>query len=108
MKRKTRNALLAGAVVVGVAGVGTATGAASGADTDTPINGSALTEASRAALAHTGGGTVTDTEQGDEDSYYEVEVTLADGSQTDVQLDERFQVVAAAADHEESGDTDAD
>ena len=45
-------------------------------------------KASQAALAFTGGGTVTGTEVGDEESLYEVEVTLADGSQTDVQLDE--------------------
>jgi len=36
---------------------------------------------------------VTDTEVGDEDSYYEVEVTLGDGSQVDVQLDKAFKVV---------------
>ena len=30
----------------------------------------------------TGGGTVTGTEVGDEESYYQVEVTLADGSGT--------------------------
>ena len=40
----------------------------------------------------TGGGTVTGSEVGDEESYYEVEVTKADGSQVDVQLDENFVV----------------
>jgi len=57
------------------------------------ITGDALAKASEAALAHTGGGTVTETEQGDEESFYEVEVTLADGSQVDVQLDQNFNVV---------------
>ena len=57
------------------------------------ITGDALTKASEAALAHTGSGRVTDTEQGDEESFYEVEVTLADGSQVDVQLEESFNVV---------------
>jgi len=47
------------------------------------------------------GGKVTETEVGDEDSYYEVEVTDADGSQTDVQLDRGFNVVSSKADHED-------
>ena len=67
--------------------------------------GEALEKASAAALAHTGGGKVTETEQGDEDSYYEVEVTLPDGSQVDVQLDRDFNVVGDEADND-SGDDD--
>ena len=51
-----------------------------------------------AALEHTGEGRVTDTEVGDEESYYEVEVTLDDGTQVDVQLDEQFDVVGDEAD----------
>ncbi|MGH9152061.1 MAG: PepSY domain-containing protein, partial [Acidimicrobiales bacterium] len=58
-----------------------------------------------AALAHTGGGRVTETEVGDEDSYYEVEVTLDDGSQVDVQLDEGLTVVGSKAD-DDTGDDD--
>ena len=60
--------------------------------------GSDLDKASAAALQHTGGGQVSDTEVGDEESYYEVEVTLDDGSQVDVQLDRSFQVVGDEAD----------
>jgi hypothetical protein len=45
---------------------------------------------------------VTDTEVGDEESYYEVEVTRDDGSQVDVQLDRDFNVVAD--EDEERGD----
>ena len=41
---------------------------------------------------------MTETEEGDEDSYYEVEVTLDDGSQVDVQLDRDFNVVGREAD----------
>jgi uncharacterized membrane protein YkoI len=67
---------------------------------DRPIGGSDLDKASAAALEHTGGGQVTDTEVGDEESYYEVEVTLDDGSQVDVQLDRSFQVVGDEADEE--------
>jgi hypothetical protein len=42
-------------------------------------------------------------EVGDEESYYEVEVTLDDGSQTDVQLDRGFNVVG---DETDSGSED--
>ena len=63
-----------------------------------PITGAALDQATAAALAHTGGGRVTETEVGDEESLYEVEVTLADGSQVDVQLDESFEVVGSEDD----------
>ncbi|MFN0008205.1 MAG: hypothetical protein ACKVXR_09880 [Planctomycetota bacterium] len=69
-------------------------------ETETPITGDALTRASEAALAHTGGGRVTGTEVGDEESYYEIEVTLDDGRQVDVQLDETFHVVGSEADDE--------
>ncbi|HEY8000791.1 MAG: PepSY domain-containing protein [Vicinamibacteria bacterium] len=67
---------------------------------DQAITGSALDQASAAALAHTGGGQVTGTEVGDEQSYYEVEVTRDDGSQVDVQLDRAFHVVSSEADSE--------
>ena len=62
-------------------------------DRDIPITGPALEQASAAALAHLGEGRVTETEIEDEESYYEVEVTLDNGSQVDVQLDEAYNVV---------------
>ena len=68
---------------------------------DKAITGAALDRAGQAALKKTGGGKVTETEQGDEDSYYEVEVTKADGSQVDVQLDKAFNVVGSKVDHED-------
>jgi uncharacterized membrane protein YkoI len=71
---------------------------------DAPITGAAVQKASSTALASTGGGRVTGTEVGDEESYYEVEVTLDDGSQVDVQLDRSFNVVSSSADRESSGD----
>lgn len=66
---------------------------------DTPITDQdALTTASEKALAwleaeHGVTGTVTDTEVGDEESYYEIEVTVEDGRHVDVQLTEDFEVV---------------
>ncbi len=96
-------ATIAAAAVLGI--VGSAALAQSGGfDSDTPITGPALDEASRAALDHLGEGRVTQTEVGDEDSYYEVEVTLDDGSEVDVQLDREFRVVGAEDDG--TGDRD--
>jgi hypothetical protein len=37
---------------------------------------------------------------GDEESYYQVEVTRADGSQVDVQLDRGFNLVGQSSDQE--------
>ncbi|MGH2827456.1 MAG: hypothetical protein ACRDKF_10845 [Actinomycetota bacterium] len=106
MQRKTK--WVAGAAIaIAVIGGGTGVGIASGGDDDeAPISGSALERASEAALAHTGGGEVTGTEVGDEESYYEVEVTLDDGSQLDVQLDKSFEVVGDEADDDGAGADD--
>jgi uncharacterized membrane protein YkoI len=102
MKRSTK--VIAGtafaAALAGGAGVAAAAG---GSDDpaegpDSAISGDALQKAGAAALAETGGGRVTGTEVGDEESYYEVEVTRADGSRVDVQLDESFAVVGSDAD----------
>jgi uncharacterized membrane protein YkoI len=71
-----------------------------GGDNSHAITGKALEDASAAALKATGGGRVTETEVGDEESYYQVEVTKADGGQVDVQLDRDFNVVGQAGDNE--------
>ncbi len=84
---------LVGSAAVGAAGVAVAGGAGDDDASDTPISASDIQRASDAALAHTGGGRVTETEVGDEESLYEVEVTLDNGDQVDVQLDENFAVV---------------
>ena len=91
----------AGVAAVAIAIAGTAAASQYGDDDEQPLTGDALTRATEAALAHTGGGTVTETEVGDEDSYYEVEVTLDSGKQVDVQLDESFAVVGAEDDIED-------
>jgi hypothetical protein len=101
-----RSKWLVGGAVAAVALIG-ATGLAAsgfGDDSEEPITGEALERASAAALAHTGGGRVSDTEQGDEDSFYEVEVTLDDGSQVDVQLDKDFNVVGSEEEQEPDDD----
>ena len=103
MEHRTRFAIVATSVVgVAAIGGGVALAAAGGDDdeTQTPITGTELDRASAAALEHTGQGRVTETEKGDEESLYEVEVTLDDGSQVDVHLDRSFNVVDESADHE--------
>ena len=94
------------ALTLAIVGGGAGAVVATGGDNQQPITGQALDRASKAALDHTGGGRVTETEVGDEDSYYEVEVTLDDGSQVDVQLDEGFNVVGQEADNVGAGDQD--
>jgi uncharacterized membrane protein YkoI len=99
MKRTT---IITLGAVGALAGAGTAFAATSSGDddaTDRPISGSALVRAKAAALAEEPG-TVTETEVGDEESYYEVEVTRPDSSQADVQLDRDFDVVSSSADDE--------
>jgi hypothetical protein len=99
MKRTTKLLLGGGAVAAVAIGSGVTFAVAGGGDdSEAPITGDALTRASEAALAETGGGRVTETEVGDEESYYEVEVTLDDGTQIDVQLDQRFNVVGGETD----------
>ena len=107
MTKRTK-ILISGAAVAALAagGAGVALGTGGDDDTEKPISGGALDEASAAALAHTAGGEVTETETGDEETYYEVEVTLPDGSQTDVQLDRSFNVVGDEADDGEEDETD--
>ena len=92
--------LIAGGAVAAIAlgGAAVAVAVTGGDDTEAPITGSALERATAAALEHLGQGRVTDTEVGDEESYYEVEVTLDDGTQIDVQLDRDFHVVGDEAD----------
>ncbi len=111
--RKKLIGIVAALAVLGIIGGGVAVATGVADDTDEPITGEAYDLATKAALEHTGGGRVTETEVGDEDSYYEVEVTLDDGRQIDVQLDEKFNVVGDEIDDEtedegENEDDDSD
>ena len=99
------------AATLAAASIGTGIAAATGGDDgpeddhpDTAITGADLDRAEAAALDHTGEGTVTDTEVGDEESLYEVEVTLDDGTHVDVQLDENFAVVSSESDGTQDDD----
>ena len=108
---RTTKKVLTGAATAALVlgGIGVAAASAAGDDdaVEKSITGDALRKASEAALAHTGGGEVSDTEVGDEEGYYEVEVTLDDGTSTDVHLDRGFNVIGTesdGADEDDAGD----
>jgi hypothetical protein len=89
-------------VAIGAISTGFAIAAADGGED--PLTGTDLEKATRAALAHTGGGTVTETETGDDGAAYGVEVRLDNGTQVEVNLDENFQVIGQEADDDGAGD----
>jgi len=110
MTDKLRGLRIAIAAVVALAAGGVAIAGAmggerddgEGAQADRPITGEALARARAAAREAVGGGRVTATEAGDEETAYEVEVTRPDGRRVDVQLDRGFAVVGT--EEEPAGD----
>jgi hypothetical protein len=93
--------LVLGAVALVAVTVGVAAPAVG--DDDTPLSGATLERAGQAALEHTGGGTVVDSETGDDGAAYGVEIRLADGSQVEVSLDSDFNVIGQEND-DDSGE----
>lgn len=91
--------LVLGLVVI-LALVGTGGAYVTGAfgDDDLPITGPALAECTAAALAANPGGTVTETELGDDGAAYGVEIRLPDGSEIEVHLNGDCQVTGQEAD----------
>jgi hypothetical protein len=104
MSKRTKIIAIGTSLALAAGGAGVAVAAGGSEDQaegpDVAITGSTLDKAEAAALDATGEGQVTGTETGDEESYYEVEVTLDDGSQVDVQLDRDLNVVDQMADSE--------
>ena len=128
MNDKLKRGLLAGGMIAALAGGGAAIAGASGGGQDPaaqpasqaadesaaesggddqtgrddgagqPITGSEFQRASAVALDAAGGGKVTGSEKHDEEGYYEIEVTRADGSQVDVHLDKSLNVLDVSAD----------
>ncbi len=94
----------AAAVVIG-AGALSGIAAANGGDDDQPLTGATRDKAVAAAQQHAGGGTVTETEVGDDGAAYEVELRMPDGSQIEVNLNEDFSVVGSEPD--DDGATDS-
>ena len=101
MRRRTRWIATAGLAVAMAGGVAAA---AAGGDSDQELTGATRDRAVAAALAATGGGTVLETEAGDDGAAYGVEVRLADGRQVEVNLDESFRVVGQEADEDKPGE----
>jgi hypothetical protein len=97
-------AAVVAALLLAGAGVAYATG--SGEGSSAQAGGANIEKAKSAALGRVNGN-VTDTEIGDEEGYYEVEITRDDGSQVDVHLDKNFNVLSTPADHEGHENEDA-
>jgi hypothetical protein len=94
-------ALLAAAAVGLLLLVGAGAAYATGSDSsEQQASGPGIEKAKSIALEQTNGGRVTGTEIGDEEGYYEIEVTREDGSQVDVHLDRDFNVLSTPADQE--------
>jgi len=102
----TRKIAVIAALVLVVGAVSAGFAIAAGGGDDKPLTGSSLDKATAAALAHTGGGTVTETEVGDDGAAYGVEVRLADGRQVEVNLDANFNVIGAENDDDGANDKD--
>jgi hypothetical protein len=102
MRRRTIviAASVAATAALAVGGVAWAT---SGGD-EAPLSGDAKAKAVEAALAHVGGGTVLETEAGDDGAAYGVEIRLADGRVVEVQLDEGFAATGSESDDDTNGE----
>jgi uncharacterized membrane protein YkoI len=100
MKRNTRiiTASIATAVVVVGAGAAYAVAATDGETVDSDD----MQRASEAALAETGGGTITEIEH--DDGGYDVEVRLEDGTEVDVDLAGDFTVRSTETDESDEPD----
>lgn len=109
MSGNKRPWIIVGVVIaLAVAGGGTGIVVATGGDDDEPLTGTALEKATEAALAHTGGGTVIETEVGDDGAAYGVEVRLDNGRVVEVNLDESFNVIGDEPDDDGAGEEDGD
>jgi len=104
MTRRRLALVAAAATLIAVAVTGFAV-AAGGGD-EQPLTGTTLERASAAAIEHTGGGRVIETETGDDGAAYGVEIRLASGRVVEVLLDDRFAVIGSATDDDGSNDTE--
>ena len=99
-----------GGTVLALTVVGVGAGiAVAGDGAEQQLTGTALERATAAALEHTGGGSVVETEVGDDGAAYGVEVRFDDGSQVEVNLDADFAVIGQEADEDspsEGSDSD--
>jgi uncharacterized membrane protein YkoI len=92
--------------LVAIGALSTGIAIAAGGDDDRPLTGSTLENANVAALEHTGGGTVIETEVGDDGAAYGIEVRRDDGSVVELSLDESFRVIGDETDDDGADDRD--
>lgn len=98
MGRKVLLITGAAAAAAAITGASIATASTTPAD-DQPLTGNALQQASDAAIARTGPGTVVSAEtENDPNTPYEVNVQLDNGNRVEVELDGSFQVVSEGQD----------
>ena len=97
----SRSKIIIGVVAaLSLLGIGTGVVLAASGDDDKPLHGSAREQATEAALDYVGGGTVIETEIGDDGAAYGVEIQTEAGKVVEVNLDENFHVIGAeSADH---------
>lgn len=105
MQRKTKWWLAGGVVAIALIAGGTSIGLAASRD-DKPLTGSTRDKAVANALDETRGGTVTETEVGDDGTAYSVEIRLQDGREVEVNLDRDFKVIGQEGDDDGSRDND--
>jgi uncharacterized membrane protein YkoI len=104
VKKKTVIIGSAIAAVVVLGGTGAAVAASGAMENDAQLTGTTLEKASKAALAETGEGRVTDSES--DDGGYEIEVTLDNGSAVDLWLNESYEVVRVGSDDDSDDNGD--
>ena len=104
MDKKKASIVAVATLVLAVAGTGAVL--AGGGDDDKPLRGDALEQATSAALEHVGGGSVVETEVGDDGAAYGVEVRKPGGSVVEVNLDEDFNVIGSEVDDDEANEAD--
>jgi hypothetical protein len=99
-------------IIVGTAalmllvGAGVAYASSSGGGSSGQATGTNLDKAKSVALEQVNG-RVTETEVGDEEGAYQIEVTRDGGSKVDVNLDKDFNVISTPSDNEGQGGQDA-
>jgi hypothetical protein len=102
MERRTK-LIAGGALALAPIAGGTGIDLAGGGE-EQPLAGSTLDRAVEAALASTGGGTVIESEVGDDGAAYGVEIRLEDGRVVEVALDADFNVIGEATDDDGPAD----
>ena len=103
---RRKSLIVAVVAVLATIGIGTGVVLAAGGDNDMALKGNARDRATAAALEHVGGGTVIETEAGDDGAAYGVEIRKDDGSVVEVNLDGDYNVTGSEQDDDGSGEAE--